>query len=47
VFNISVFYRTVNIIGLEEKRQITLVLCVSASGKVLAPQMIFKGKKDR
>jgi hypothetical protein len=37
----------VSIIGKEDKREITLLLTVTASGKLLPPQVIYQGKNTR
>lgn len=37
----------VSITGLDDKRQITLLLAITKSGSLLSPQLIYPGKSDR
>lgn len=37
----------VNITGLDDRRQITLLLAINKSGSLLSPQLIYAGKSDR
>ena len=39
--------KQVKIIGSDDKRQITVLLCCSKSGTLLAPQVIYQGKSER
>lgn len=37
----------VSITGLDDKRQMTLLLAITKSGSLLSPQLIYPGKSDR